>query len=369
MKWSFASAFIVGMCLIGLTILFLFGTLTINNESDYYNLKETTEAAMIDAIDIAYYRLHGELKMSQEKFVENFTRRFADSVGFGTSGYQIIFEDIVERPAKASVLIISDTGYYKVFGDTSKYDITNRIDAILEFSPNSLKGTTGGKRSGEGTEKKWVKKTMSVTYTSVPYVGAYQSDEYGNVVSRHYTNSNILLHIKNYLPDDLNECVHSDIRNVKFSHFKDPRAISTYGELQHHGENFTESFIYEGGHGNMAYWQMAETINISESNMRFFVSGQSSDNDTQNEYKYKPLNDITNSFDYLYKGCDIGNGEVKAEVADVWVAWQPLYYQCTGDNVQPKGGNYTNGHKNYEIYSKCLLPITYEVVFSYEQYE
>ena len=72
MKYAFVSAGIIAFGLIGLTLLFLFGALTVNNEQDYYNLKEVTEAAMVESIDIAYYRKTGELKMSQEKFVENF---------------------------------------------------------------------------------------------------------------------------------------------------------------------------------------------------------------------------------------------------------------------------------------------------------
>ena len=48
--------------LIGLMIIALFIEITVNSEEEYYLLKETTEASMIDAIDYAYYRDTGELK-------------------------------------------------------------------------------------------------------------------------------------------------------------------------------------------------------------------------------------------------------------------------------------------------------------------
>ena len=52
------------MLLVGIIMLamFTFGVINIassyqtGNELDYYLLKETTEAAMIDAVDIGYYR-------------------------------------------------------------------------------------------------------------------------------------------------------------------------------------------------------------------------------------------------------------------------------------------------------------------------
>ena len=76
MKWSFASLGLIILGLFGLLIIILFNEITVSNEQDYYNLKNAAEASMIDAVDVAYYRLTGEIKISKEKFVENFTRRF-----------------------------------------------------------------------------------------------------------------------------------------------------------------------------------------------------------------------------------------------------------------------------------------------------
>jgi len=62
--------------LVGFAIIFLFVQLTVNSDEEYYLLKEVTEAAMYDSVDLAYYRSTGELKIVKEKFVESFFRRF-----------------------------------------------------------------------------------------------------------------------------------------------------------------------------------------------------------------------------------------------------------------------------------------------------
>ena len=90
------------MLIIGIIMLamFTFGVINIasdfqsGNELDYYLLKETTEAAMIDATDIGYYRMSGGLyRIDKEKFVESFVRRFSQNV-VNTRNYDIKFYDI-----------------------------------------------------------------------------------------------------------------------------------------------------------------------------------------------------------------------------------------------------------------------------------
>jgi len=88
---------------------------------------------MYDSVDIAYYRSTGEVKIIKEKFVENFTRRFAASTNLSPEGYEIQFYDIIESPPKVSVLIITDLGTYNAVGDMSDYKVANRLDAILEY--------------------------------------------------------------------------------------------------------------------------------------------------------------------------------------------------------------------------------------------
>ena len=73
MKWSMASVGVIVLGIIGVMVIALFQQLTTSNESDYYLLKEITEASMIESIDLKYYRETGDLRIVKEKFVENFT--------------------------------------------------------------------------------------------------------------------------------------------------------------------------------------------------------------------------------------------------------------------------------------------------------
>lgn len=118
------------MLLVGIIMLamFTFGVINIassyqtGNELDYYLLKETTEAAMIDAVDIGYYRLSGGLyRMDKEKFTESFVRRFAQNVA-DTRDYDIKIYDINETPPKVTIKIDSNTST-SFNGDTLKYQI------------------------------------------------------------------------------------------------------------------------------------------------------------------------------------------------------------------------------------------------------
>ena len=138
MKWSFASVGLIIMGLFGLLIILLFNEITISNEQDYYTLKEATEAAMVDAIDVAYYRFTGEIKMSKEKFVENFTRRFTETSTFGQGNYGIEFYQIIEYPAKVSLRVVDRTNTYNIYNtysvdiDATEATIVNELSAILD---------------------------------------------------------------------------------------------------------------------------------------------------------------------------------------------------------------------------------------------
>lgn len=131
MKESFWGLFVVIMGLIGLALLSFFQTITTTNEEVYYLLKESTEAAMFDSIDIGYYRAYGKLKIDKEEFTEDLTRRFAQSYG-KLSTYRIEVYDIIEEPPKVSVLLVVDNKAKVYNYDAIDFDIMNRIDSILE---------------------------------------------------------------------------------------------------------------------------------------------------------------------------------------------------------------------------------------------
>ncbi|HOO68175.1 MAG TPA: DUF5411 family protein [Bacilli bacterium] len=127
MKEAFWGVLIVILGLFGIVIINIFQNITVGNDRTYYLLKETTEAAAIDAIDLTYYRLNGEIRIVTDKFVENFTRRFAENLG-DYGNYYIIVEDINETPPKVSVKV--KTSITSLEGDT--FGISNRIDGIIE---------------------------------------------------------------------------------------------------------------------------------------------------------------------------------------------------------------------------------------------
>ncbi|MBR2678267.1 MAG: hypothetical protein IKE63_02500 [Bacilli bacterium] len=129
----------VGIILLSIITLLLINVLTnysTGSELDYYLVKETTDAAMEDAIDTYYLRTCGVYRLDKEKFVESFLYRFADSVDT-TRDYQIGFYDINEVPPKVSVKVDSATvmSFTKKTpnGDQEvKGDISTSYDAILE---------------------------------------------------------------------------------------------------------------------------------------------------------------------------------------------------------------------------------------------
>ncbi len=129
------------MLTVGIIILSLATLLMINiisnyssgSELDYYLVKETSEAAMIDAIDVKYYRENGLLRIDKEKFVESFVRRFADAVD-NTRNYQVSFYDLNEVPPKVSVKVDSST---VLSFKGSNLEMSTQLDAILENTYDS----------------------------------------------------------------------------------------------------------------------------------------------------------------------------------------------------------------------------------------
>lgn len=208
MKWSFASVGLIVFGLIGLTIIILFQNITTNNENDYYLLKEVTEASMIDAIDMKTYRETGELKIIKEKFVESFTRRFAESTVFASSDYTINYFDIMEEPPKVTVSINTGIGEYTIYQDTSSYNISNTLSAILEYSGKESTGWSEDYEDGTPlVEKKFTK-----WYYSMPS----STDE----------NYNVSEPLK--LPEELE---HDNIYNVQIKNVSNPAVVTDKGEI------------------------------------------------------------------------------------------------------------------------------------------
>jgi len=137
MKWTFASVGVIIIGIFGIAIILLFNEITVSNEQDYHTLKEAVEASMVESVDVAYYRLTGEIKISQEKFVENFTRRFTETSTFGQGDYDIEFYQISETPPKVSLRIVDNTDSYNIYTFNSDVEqtqtkIVNELSAILD---------------------------------------------------------------------------------------------------------------------------------------------------------------------------------------------------------------------------------------------
>jgi hypothetical protein len=129
MKAAMWGVVLVMMGLIGIAVINSFENITSTNEQSYYLVKEVTEAAMYDAIDWGYYSITGDLKIDGEKFMENFIRRYAQSVNIQRE-YEIRFHDIIELPPKVSLSVGSNIFITAIEQD---FNVVNNIDAIFEY--------------------------------------------------------------------------------------------------------------------------------------------------------------------------------------------------------------------------------------------
>lgn len=125
--WGYA---IITLGIIAIGVIWFFANTTRTDQHNYNLLKETTEAAMFDAIDLAAYKTEGNIKIDEEKFVENFIRRFAQSADLSNT-YVIEIYDVNETPPKVS-LKVSSAKETSATGEIFEFDIVNNIDAILE---------------------------------------------------------------------------------------------------------------------------------------------------------------------------------------------------------------------------------------------
>lgn len=136
MKDSYWGYWLIVLGIAIVVVMLLINNITTTSSEDYYLVKEIAQAAMVDAVDYAYYRQYSELRIHKEKFVENFVRRFAESVSLSNT-YDIEFYDIYEAPPKISVRVSSKSNTYNIFGDATNMDIVEKVDAILEVGTQS----------------------------------------------------------------------------------------------------------------------------------------------------------------------------------------------------------------------------------------
>ena len=136
MKDTYWGYLLIVLGIFVIVIMMIINNITTTKSQDYYLVKEIAQASMIDAIDYSYYTDWKELRINKEKFVESFIRRFADSVTLSDT-YTIEFYDLYEAPPKISVRVQSDTNTFSVMGDAERFDIVEKVDAVLNLGTNS----------------------------------------------------------------------------------------------------------------------------------------------------------------------------------------------------------------------------------------
>lgn len=183
------AVFIFIMGIVAIVLINIFGNITTTNQQDYTLIKNTTEAAMYDAIDYASSRagfylcfnkninktngkyvfnskddyrivrnvynkkldlsdargtecdfLVGEIIINKEVFVESFLRRFSSDINNNKS-YRVTIQDVIEYPPKVSLSIDTYDTYNSVESQKNNFDVSlnrydynirNQIDAIFE---------------------------------------------------------------------------------------------------------------------------------------------------------------------------------------------------------------------------------------------
>lgn len=163
MKAAYWGVGLLLLSMVGLVLVNVFGNITVTNQLNYTAMKNTVEAAMYDAIDLAHYRsgfcfcsspgkakftsageyhieeiddnkcnegctlLEGEYMIASSVFAESLVRRFSELVN-NNKNYRIIIKDVIEYPPKASVVVESDDDSFS----GQEFTIVNSIDGILE---------------------------------------------------------------------------------------------------------------------------------------------------------------------------------------------------------------------------------------------
>lgn len=121
---------VIALGVLAIGIIWFFANTTNTDQHNYNLLKETVEAAMYDAIDLSAYRKNGIVKIEEQKFLENFLRRFAENAEL-SNDYVIEVYDITETPPKVS-LKVSSKQTSNATQENIEFNLVNNIDAILE---------------------------------------------------------------------------------------------------------------------------------------------------------------------------------------------------------------------------------------------
>lgn len=307
MKWSTVTVGVMILGIIGVSIILLFQQITTTNENDYYLLKEITEAAMIDSIDISHYRETGELKIVREKFIENFTRRFSESTLIIGTSYTIKFFDVMEVPPKVSVMIDTGIENYKIYNTVNSYKVLNNLSGILEYV---------GKNGKKGLSTK-----------TNPYeVKTYTKDYYA-IIKKNSGGYDKSLSVN--VPEEL---VSGKYKNIELK------------SVEYQSES------YDQGKVNLAILQRDIVYNNADDDYGFFLPLDNIEKNVYNGNSIRGYNCITGGVKNSQKYKNVLNVISAESIA------------CDNDNKYWININSSSGSRDYAI-------IKYRVTWQYEDYK
>lgn len=130
MKESIWGYMVIVLGVVAIGVIWFIANSTRTDQHNFYLLRETVEASMIDSVDLAIYRDTGEIEINEAVFIENFIRRFASNADLSNT-YIVEIYDVNTKPPKVSMKILS-TSDTTTTGELVSFNMVNNIDAILE---------------------------------------------------------------------------------------------------------------------------------------------------------------------------------------------------------------------------------------------
>lgn len=228
---------LIGIILLGsftLVIIYLMSDVRSTNELDYYLLQEVTEAAMYDSVDYSYYRDTGLLKVDRDMFLENFNRRFAQSVS-NNRDYDIRIIDFNETPPKVSVEAKTNT-IASVKGETAV--IVSQVSGILETIYDDLV-------MSKGLYKETQVDTTPPTIEKTEKDSSYVITMHDNITLDEYCIG--------YLPKEVNEFDKNKLKSLRCYRDISGKTDATITRPFYSSNTDNEWIIVYDGTGNNSY--------------------------------------------------------------------------------------------------------------------
>ena len=348
MKESLWGYWLIILGLAVIVIMMLLQNYSTTDQQDYYLLKEITEAAMADAVDWGHYEKYGELRIVKEKFIEDFTRRFSETVNI-SKNYNIKFYDIYEAPPKVSVKVTTKTDSFSVFGDASdSVDVVNKIDAILETNVKKVDTTTSTATTTTTTTPITTTNTGGVTTTTTKAVTT-------NTTSKTTTTSSIMTTTGNVKTtksssSKIYSCA-SDIVNATDNSLKGMRAVTMVSVNVRKGPGTSYSMIE-----SLAAGKIVEIVGYKNNDNNFLIYYDGKCGWVYSQYLgisavdyldgSKVIYNITNAQASIYKSSEISipNLTGKKLYTDDYVGFVPITYTFA-KKVKSVTNNLTGGDK------------------------